>query len=888
MALATLSIDLVAQLGRFEADMGRAARVAEQAASRIDRVFTGANKAFALLGGAALGSQFFAGFQGAVDAADQLSKLSQRSGIAVEELSALKYAGELSDVSLEDLSTTLDKLNRNIATAAAGGKTQAAAFAAIGVAVRDATGQVRAADQVLGDLAQAFASYADGPNKVAIANEIFGRSGARVIPLLNAGRDGLREMREEAERLGIVISTETARGAERFNDNMTRLGKNIDAVSLGIASNFVPGLVQLSDTFLAASKEGGKFQATLITIGQALAALTGSDDLGKLQSQQAAQANAIALLNLQLEKFSALAARGVPGAEKRVEELKGQLRSLLNESLKVTAAIKSEADKLTGVNAPTAAPKIEAPALPDVAGIAAGQREAQQRQRAVLDQALKNLESTFASERDAITFQQRYLEAQQQQGLVSLQEYYTRRAELQQRGLDVELGKFREQEQALKAALAGTADPSDRVKVQTQIQDVQAQAARARAEFSQRTQLDQLQEGAGYERLTAQVREFAAALLELQGDAAGAAGLRAAAAIDAARRLADQARGRGLIVDVDGLARAIDLEAELASGRRSLGRINESAAEAEERFLIAARERGSSQVEIERGLFAVRADSLAQLAALSARADSLALGIDAEDHPAVRFARQMRLELARAADAVDPLRTRLMAVADDIGKAWAGVIEDALVDGDWEKAGETIMRDLVRGLLNENVTQPLQQAFSSLLKGGIGAPGGNSGAGIFTSLLDDIFGFFGFSGGGYTGSSPVQMPAGVVHGQEYVFSAPAVRAIGVPVLEQLHRSARGGAPRLGVPGYADGGLVGPWRGGAAKPMTTGAAPVLNVHIHNNAAGVKATTRRRSDGGMDVFIDEAERALGDRIDAGVGLARNISGRFTLTDGASLPR
>src|SRR4051812_48422924 len=63
--------------------------------------------------------------KGIIDAADQLGKLSQRTGIAVTSLDALQFAGKLADVTTEDLADSLKKLNVNIAAAARGEKEQA-------------------------------------------------------------------------------------------------------------------------------------------------------------------------------------------------------------------------------------------------------------------------------------------------------------------------------------------------------------------------------------------------------------------------------------------------------------------------------------------------------------------------------------------------------------------------------------------------------------------------------------------------------------------------------------------------------------------------------------------------------------------------------------------
>jgi hypothetical protein len=63
----------------------------------------------------------------------------------------------------------------------------------------------------------------------------------------------------------------------------------------------------------------------------------------------------------------------------------------------------------------------------------------------------------------------------------------------------------------------------------------------------------------------------------------------------------------------------------------------------------------------------------------------------------------------------------------------------------------------------------------------------------------------GFDSGGYTGNAGTKQAAGVVHGQEFVFSAPAVKRLGIDSLEQLHESARQGAR---LRGFARGGYVG--------------------------------------------------------------------------------
>jgi hypothetical protein len=184
--------------------------------------------------------------KGAVDHADELGKAAQKAGVTVEALSRLEYAAKLSDISLESLTGGLQKLSKGM-TDAAGGKGPAAAFKALGIAVTDNQGALRDSGQVFGDIADRFSRMEDGATKTALAIQIFGRSGAEMIPLLNSGRDGLKAMADESDKLGATISTKTAKGAEKFNDTLTRIGQVMQGVVNKVMEAALPALQSLAD-----------------------------------------------------------------------------------------------------------------------------------------------------------------------------------------------------------------------------------------------------------------------------------------------------------------------------------------------------------------------------------------------------------------------------------------------------------------------------------------------------------------------------------------------------------------------------------------------------------------------------------------------------------------
>ena len=225
----------------------------DSAKKNLDRL-KGAGDGLALKFGS-LGVAISAAFQAVsfkhiIDAADNISKLTQRTGLAAESLTALKYAGELSDVSIDDLAEGLKKLAVNMAAAAGGSKEQQAAFSAIGVSVKTTSGQLRSTDEVLGDHADKFAGFSDGPEKAALAVSLFGRSGDKLIPFLNAGRKGLADMRDEAQKLGVVFGDKLAKEAEAFNDNLTRIKAGLEGVKVGILGGLLPALNELLLEFI--------------------------------------------------------------------------------------------------------------------------------------------------------------------------------------------------------------------------------------------------------------------------------------------------------------------------------------------------------------------------------------------------------------------------------------------------------------------------------------------------------------------------------------------------------------------------------------------------------------------------------------------------------------
>src|SRR5690349_3128287 len=192
--------------------------------------------------------------QSTVEATAAFDALAQKTGISTKELSALTFAAGQSSVSADSLQTGLKLLSKNLVDASNGVALSRDAFDALGIATKDANGQVRPLGDVLLDVAQKFSQSEDGAGKARIALQLFGRAGTDLIPLLNRGRDGIGDLTKKAEELGVTIDDKTAKQMDDFANRMKVISAESDAAKRALVSGLIPSIEQITNSF-AGSKD---------------------------------------------------------------------------------------------------------------------------------------------------------------------------------------------------------------------------------------------------------------------------------------------------------------------------------------------------------------------------------------------------------------------------------------------------------------------------------------------------------------------------------------------------------------------------------------------------------------------------------------------------------
>jgi hypothetical protein len=241
-SLGSLVVSLAMDTARFAGDVGKAAQ-------QMARLTVEAGKI-----GAAIGANIGAGtviigrlVAASVEAADRTGELAEMFATTTEEMSRLGYAAKLSAIDQETLATGLGKISKMAADAAAGGATASDVFRALGIEVKDTDGSLKSSTVLLGDVAEKFKGYKNGAEETALAIEVFGKSGASLIPLLNRGRDGIAELGAEADKLGLTLSQDAANAAGEFNDRLDQLNAAKQGLGTQIAQRLLPALNALSE-----------------------------------------------------------------------------------------------------------------------------------------------------------------------------------------------------------------------------------------------------------------------------------------------------------------------------------------------------------------------------------------------------------------------------------------------------------------------------------------------------------------------------------------------------------------------------------------------------------------------------------------------------------------
>ena len=214
-------------------------------AARLKSLGSTINSVGAGLGaaGAAITVPFIAAAKTYADAGAALSIMSQRTGFSVESLSALGYAASQTETDMADVELGVKKMQKALLAAAEGNAEAASTFMVLGLSVEKL--MKMSPEQKFQRIAQAVNAVQNDTMRAGFAMQIFGKGGTHLLPMI-ANMD---ELTAESQKLGLVMSTESAKGAEALHLALLTLGKVAGSITKAIGSALAPELTGLVEVF---------------------------------------------------------------------------------------------------------------------------------------------------------------------------------------------------------------------------------------------------------------------------------------------------------------------------------------------------------------------------------------------------------------------------------------------------------------------------------------------------------------------------------------------------------------------------------------------------------------------------------------------------------------
>ena len=171
--------------------------------------------------------------------ADEMLTLSSTTGLSTETLQELTYASELLDVSVDTITGSMTKMEKSMASSAD-------KYEELGVAVTNADGSFRSAEDVFWDTIDALGNIEDPVQRDLAAMELMGKSAKELNPLIDAGSESFRALAEEAHETGYVMSDEALGAFGAFDDQMQRLNNATDNAQHALGGVLLPILGDLA------------------------------------------------------------------------------------------------------------------------------------------------------------------------------------------------------------------------------------------------------------------------------------------------------------------------------------------------------------------------------------------------------------------------------------------------------------------------------------------------------------------------------------------------------------------------------------------------------------------------------------------------------------------
>lgn len=184
-------------------------------------------------------------------AMDEIDKMSAKIGISKKGYQEWSYVLGQNGMDVNKLQVGVKTLVGQMDKVTEGNKNSIATFEKLGLSVYDSTGKMKDQETMMNEVMYALADMENGTEKSRLATELFGKAGLEMMPMLNGGSEGMKELTARAHELGLVVSDEAVTNGVVFGDTMDDLKQALSMVGTEIGNGLIPYFQKIADWVIA-------------------------------------------------------------------------------------------------------------------------------------------------------------------------------------------------------------------------------------------------------------------------------------------------------------------------------------------------------------------------------------------------------------------------------------------------------------------------------------------------------------------------------------------------------------------------------------------------------------------------------------------------------------
>ena len=179
-----------------------------------------------------------------LEIADAIGKTADSIGVSIDFLQRYQFVAQQAGLSTEEFNKSMQVFTKMTGEAALGTGEAKMALESLGVSLRNSDGKMKTTEQLFLDFFRATDKVAEANKKAAYFADVFGRAGVKNTVMSIQGTAAMEDMAEAATG---IFSEESIRNAEKFNDTMNKLNRQVLTPARDMLINFLGVTMELAE-----------------------------------------------------------------------------------------------------------------------------------------------------------------------------------------------------------------------------------------------------------------------------------------------------------------------------------------------------------------------------------------------------------------------------------------------------------------------------------------------------------------------------------------------------------------------------------------------------------------------------------------------------------------